>query len=43
MKVLIKGFIFQEMDCYLSQLLKMVNELSSIQSIKSAVDTMGET
>ena len=31
------------MDCYLSQLLKMVNELSSIQSIKSAVDTMGET
>ena len=31
------------MDCYLSQLLKMVNELSSLESIKSTVNTLGET
>ena len=31
------------MDCYLSQLLKMVNELSSLESIKTKVDDLGET
>ena len=31
------------MDCYLSQLLKMVNELSSLENIKTTVDALSET
>ena len=39
----IKEFIFVKMDCYLSQLLKMVNELGALQNIQSDIASLNET